>query len=147
MKATRIPNEMEAKAAEALGALLHQVSSIKTRDIRFQPARRRSDILANIDVLGRSQKLVCKVSEQGDPDHVKQALDKLRTCADGKKRDATPVLITPWISPQTRAMCEKRHIGFLDLEGNGQLVVDEVFIGKRSVRSVPGGADRVHYQA
>jgi hypothetical protein len=135
MKVTRTPNEMEAKAAEALNALLHQVSSIKTRDIKFQPARRKSDILADIDVLGRSHKLVCNVAD-GQPDDVKRALQKLRTCADGKKSDATTVLIAPYLSPQDREMCAKNRIGFVDLEGNARLTVDEIFIGKRSVRNV-----------
>lgn len=134
MKSMRVPNEMEAKAAEALGSLLHSVSSIKTRDITFQPARRKTDILANIDVLGRNHKLVCSVAD-GEPENVKKALEKLRTSADRKKGDATPVLIAKHMSPQTRALCEQNSVGFLDLDGNGRLVVDEVFIGKRSVRS------------
>lgn len=136
MKVTRVPNEMEARAAEALGALLHSVSSIKTRDIRFQPAHRKTDIMADIDVLGRNHKIVCSVAD-GEPDGVKRALEKLRTSADRKKCDATPVLIARHLSPQTRAMCEERRVGFLDLDGNARLVVDEIFIGKRSVRSVP----------
>jgi hypothetical protein len=133
MKSTRIPNEMESRAAEALGSLLHSVSSIKTRDIKFQPVHRKTDILANIDVFGRNHKLVCSVAD-GELD-VKKALEKLRTSADSKKGDATPVLITAHMSAQTRALCEQNRVGFLDLEGNARLVVDEVFIGKRSVRS------------
>ena len=135
MKSTRIPNEMETRAAEALGSLLHSVSSIKTRDIKFQPASRKTDILADIDVFGRNHKLVCSVAD-GEP-NVKKALEKLRTSADRKKGDATPVLITSHASPQTRALCEQNRVGFLDLDGNARLVVDEVFIGKRSVRSDP----------
>jgi hypothetical protein len=135
MKTTRIPNEMEARAAEALGDLLHQVSSIKTRDIKFQPVHRKSDILADIDVLGRRHKLVCNVAD-GQPDDVKRALQKLRTSADRKKDDATPVLIAPYLSPQDREMCLRHRVGFVDLQGNARLTVDEVFIGKRSVRSV-----------
>lgn len=135
MKSNRVPNEMESRAAEALGALLHSVSSIKTRDIKFQPAHRKTDILADIDVFGRNHKLVCSVAD--GPDGVKKALDKLRTSADSKKGDATPVLISQHLTPQDRAMCEQRRVGFLDLEGNGRLVVDEIFIGKRSVRSAP----------
>jgi hypothetical protein len=134
MKSTRIPNEMEARAAEALGDLLHQVSSIKTRDIKFQPAHRKSDIVADIDVLGHSYKLVCNVAD-GQPDDVKRALQKLRTCAARKKDDATPVLIAPYLSPQDREMCLKNRVGFVDMQGNARLMVDEVFIGKRSVKS------------
>jgi hypothetical protein len=126
---------MESKAAEALGALLHSVSSIKTHDIKFQPVHRKTDILADINVLGRNHQLVCSLAD-GEPDGVKRALDKLQTSADRRKRDATPVVIAPHMSAQTRAMCEERRVGFLDLEGNARLVVDEVFIGKRSVRSV-----------
>jgi len=134
MKATRIPNEMEARAVEALSALLLQVSTIKTRDIKFQPVHRKSNFLANIDVLGHSHKLVCKVAD-GRPDDVRKAQQRLRTCADRRKSDATPVLIAPYLSPQAREMCEKGHVGFIDLQGNARLMVDEVFIGKRSVQS------------
>lgn len=140
MKATRIPNEMEARAAEALNVLLHQVSSIKARDIKFQPVRRNSDILAEIDVLGQNRRLVCNVADGQHPDEVKRALAKLRSCADGKKTGATPVLITRHATPQTMAMCEKNHVGFIDLEGNARIEVDEVFIGKRSVHNVAPAA-------
>jgi hypothetical protein len=142
----RIPNEMETKAAEALNALLHQVSSIKAVDIKFQPARRKTNILADIDVLGRSHRLVCNVAD-GQPDDVKRALQKLRTCADGKKSDATPVLIAPYLSPHDREMCAKNRVGFVDLEGNARLSVDEVFIGKRSVRSVSSPGDHSRLSA
>jgi hypothetical protein len=127
---------MESRAAEALNALLHSVSSIKTRDIKFQPAHRKTDILADIDVFGKNHTLVCSVAD-GEPDGVKKALEKLRTSADSRKCDATPVLITPHLSAQDRDLCEQSRVGFLDLEGNARLVVDEIFIGKRSVRSVP----------
>jgi hypothetical protein len=136
MKSTRVPNEMESRAAEALGNLLHSVSSIKTRDIKFQPAHRKTDILADIDVFGRNHKLVCSVAD-GEPDGVKKALEKLRTSADSKRCDATPVLITPHLSAQDRYLCEQSRVGFLDLDGNARLVVDEIFIGKRSVRTAP----------
>ncbi len=136
MKSMRVPNEMESRAAEALNALLHSVSSIKTRDIKFQPAHRKTDILADIDVFGRNHKLVCSVAD-GEPDGVKKALEKLRTSADSKRCGATPVLITPHLSAQDRYLCEQSRVGFLDLDGNARLVVDEIFIGKRSVRTEP----------
>ena len=132
MKTSRIPNEMQTKAAEALNSVLHQVSSIKTNDIRFQPTHRKSDILADINVLGRHHKLVCNVAD-GDAD-VRKALDKLRTCADRTKDGATPVLIAPYLSQQARDLCDKSRVGFIDMQGNARLVVDEIFIGKRSVR-------------
>lgn len=146
MKSARTPNEMETRAAEALSALLHEVSSIKTRDIKFQPAHRKSSILADIDVLGHSHKLVCNVAD-GQPDNVKRALQKLRTCADGKKLDSTPVLIAPFLSLQDRELCARNSVGFIDLQGNASLSVDEVFIGKRSVRSVGANLNQARTSA
>ena len=144
MKSTRIPNEMETRAAEALNAVLHQVSSIKTNDIKFQPTHRKSDILADINVLGRKHKLVCNVAD-GEPEDVRKALDKLKTCADRRKDGATPVLIAPYLSQQTRDMCDKNSVGFIDLQGNARLVVDEIFIGKRSAKTAqaPTGSHRL----
>ena len=146
MKTMRVPNEMEARAAEALDALLHQVSSFKPRDIRFQPARRRSDFVASVDVLGRKRELVCNVAD-GDPEHVREALNKLKNCADSKRTGATPVLITPRLSERTRALCAERRVGCLDLEGNASLSVDEVFIGKRSVRGITAEPQPTRYLA
>ena len=140
MKTMRIPNEMQTRAAEALNSVLHQVSSIKTNDIRFQPLNRKTDILADINVLGRKHRLVCNVAA-GEPDDVRKALDKLKSCSDSRKNGATPVLIAPYLSPQAREMCDKSHVGFVDMQGNARLVVDEIFIGKRSVKcGTPGNS-------
>lgn len=135
MRTHRSATEMEIRAAEALGALLHQVSSIKTRDIKFQSAgsHRPNKILADVEVLGHSHKLVCNVADEA-PGRVRKALHTLRTDVEKKAPGATPVLIAAHLSAQMRAMCEEHRVGFLDLEGNAHLVLDEVFICKRSVR-------------
>jgi hypothetical protein len=44
-------------------------------------------------------------------------------------------------------MCAKNRVGFVDLQGNARLTVDEVFIGKRSVRSVPADAHNTRLSA
>ena len=134
MKATRIPTAIESQAAEALNALLGQVSFIKTREIRFQPVRNRCNLLASIDVLGHSHRLACRVSD-GEPDHVRSELEKLRVSAAGRRDHTTRVLIAPVLGQQARELCEQSHVGFLDLEGNARLEVDEVFIGRRSLHS------------
>jgi hypothetical protein len=136
MKTNNTTREMDVQAAQALGSLLGQISAIKTKDIRFKSAGpHRGDILAEIDVLGRNHKLVCHVAD-GQPDDVHNTIKKLRSRATAGAGDTTHVLIAPYLSPQTRALCEESRIGFLDLEGNARLVLDEVFIGKRSCRSV-----------
>lgn len=139
MKATRVPNEMESRAAQALDALLHQVSSIKTREIRFEPAKSRCNFSANIDVLGRNHRLVCGVSD-GEPENVRQELTRLRSCSAHRKGHPMRVLIATSLSPQVQALCEEQHVAFLDLAGNARFEVGEVFIGRRAARH----AEMVH---
>lgn len=131
MKATRIPNEIESIAAQALDALLHQSSSIHTREIRFEPARSRCNLSANIDVFGRRHRLVCGLSD-GEPEHVRQELTRLRRCSAGRKGHPVEVLIAPSLSPQVQALCEQQHVAFLDLTGNARFELGEVLISRRA---------------
>jgi hypothetical protein len=137
MKATRVPNEIESRAAQALDALLHQVSSIHTRDIRFEPAGSRCNLSANIDVFGRHHRLVCGVSD-GEPEHVRQQLTRLRRCAASRKDHPMQVLIAPSLSPQVQALCEQQKVAFLDLTGNARFEVGEVLISRRAASRTNG---------
>lgn len=148
MKPNEATSDMEVRAADALVSLLEQMSAIKTKDIKFKSTgSHRLNILADIDVFGRKHRLICHVAEDGHPDDVRKALQQLRHKASTAVRDTTPVLIAPYVSPQTRALCEESRVGFLDLEGNACLMVDEVFIGKRSCRSVTAASARQNLSA
>ncbi|HEV2487921.1 MAG TPA: hypothetical protein VGT08_20545 [Terracidiphilus sp.] len=124
------------RAAEALQSVLHQVSQIKLRNIDIDSPRPdlKIDILAQVDVHGHSHTLVCKVEASGRPDHVRTALDALRSHAAGLDGNTTRVFITPRISEETKALCGESKTGFLDLEGNARLDLGEVFIVKRTLR-------------
>jgi hypothetical protein len=123
-------------AADALRAVLHHVSAIKLKEIEMDSPGPdlKVDLLAHVDVYGHSHTLVCKVEASGRPDHVRTALEALRSHADGLDGNATPVFITPRISEETKAMCGESKTGFLDLEGNARLDLGEVFIVKRTLR-------------
>ncbi len=136
MKTNVTTRDVEVQAARALSSLFEQMSGIKSWKIKFRSGGpNRADILADIDVYGRNHKLVCRVAD-GQPGDVRKVIEKLRTRVAAGGRDTTPVLIAPYLSPQTRALCEESRVGFIDLEGNACLQVDEVFIGKRSCGSV-----------
>src|ERR1019366_830613 len=78
MKGTDATRDMDVQAAKALALLLGQMSSIKTKDIRFKSAGpHRCDILAEIDVLGHNHKLVCRVAD-GESSDVHNTIKKLR---------------------------------------------------------------------
>ncbi len=122
------------QAVESLKATLFQVSQIKLKHIDFESPRPdlKVDILAHVEVHGRSHMLVCKVEASGQSDHVRTALAAL--CSDTAQfaGNVTPVLIAPHVSAEAQALCTASDAGFLDLEGNARLHLGEVFIGRRS---------------
>ncbi len=135
MKATRITRELATRAAEVLKAVLHQVSTIKVKEIEMKAAdaEREMDILARIDVLGHNHTLACKLASSSEPGLVRKALQELRDDAKQLPEGATPVFIAPYLPPEAREICTTSEAGFLDLEENARLMVGEVFISKRSL--------------
>lgn len=130
MKMNGAMDDLEARATEALRALLGQVSVIKLKEIRRAP---QGPMLARVDVLGKSHTLACQVDSSARPETLR---DKLRALQDGAAKydgAATPVLIAPYFSPEAQSVCKENHAGFLDLEGNARLALGEIFIGKRAL--------------
>jgi hypothetical protein len=122
------------RAAEALRAVLHQVSQIKVRNIDIDTPRPdlKVDFLAHLDVLGHSHTLVCKVEANGRPEHVRMVLSQWRHGRNEIRGNATLVFIAPRVSEEAQLLCRESQAGFLDLEGNARIDLGEVFIGKRS---------------
>jgi hypothetical protein len=135
MQTGRSAAELEVRAAEALKALLEQVSAVKLRELRREPPARghAAELVALIDVYGHSHTLACEVNLDTRPSRVRASLKKLHNCAAHLAGAATPVLIAPYLSPEAQALCKECRAGFLDLEGNARLTLGEVFIGKRSL--------------
>ncbi len=122
-------------AIAALKALLAQVSAIKLKEVRLEccAPSREFLVVAYVDVYGHGHTLVCAVKECGEPDSVRDALKELRGRATEISGNATPVLIAPRLSVQAQLLCTESHAGFLDLEGNARLNLDDFFIGQRSL--------------
>jgi hypothetical protein len=129
MKTSNSMDDLEARATEALRALLGEVSVIKLKGIRHEG---KGAVLAHVDVLGHSHTLACEVKTNAGPENLRSALRELHDDAS-HFRDAVPVLIAPYLSPEAQALCKENHAGFLDLEGNARLALGEVFIGKRAL--------------
>lgn len=129
--------EFETRAAEALTSLLGRVSGIKLRELQCgsQPRSRFSAILAHIEVFGHSHILACEVDPIAEPGQLRAILREWQGDAASPNSDTTPVLIAPYLSPEAQDLCKQSRVGFLDLEGNARLNVDEVFIVMRSLPS------------
>jgi hypothetical protein len=129
------------RAVAAFNSLLAQASAIHLTEIGVgwpvaagEAAWREIDILAQVEVFGRSHTLACQVSSDSDAQHVRTALEQLRNQIAFLPGKVTPVLILPVLSPEVQALCEGSNAACLDLHGNGRLAVDEIFI---SIRSLP----------
>ena len=126
---------LEAQAIEALKTTLHEISGIKLKEIRTMAPRHSAgaNIIANIDIYGHSRVLACKVRESSRPIRVRRALKDLLKLVNDDAGDMTPILIAPMLSAEAQAQCQESNAGFLDLVGNARLVLNEVFIAKRSL--------------
>ncbi len=135
MKTNTATIELESRAAEALAALLGQVSGVKLKAIRRAPADRgqAAAFLAHIEVFGHSHTLACELQSDAEPSRLRAVLRDFLSGAPQLHGDATLVVIAPCLSPEAQALCKDSHAGFLDLEGNARLSVGELFIGMRSL--------------
>jgi hypothetical protein len=134
MNPATLGNDLVTRAADALKAVLREISSVKLTELRCEPLGHcQRGILARIDVFGRSHTLACEVNAQGNPQQMMTSLHSLRESCTHRDVESTCVIIAPHLSPEAQAVCKESHAGFLDLEGNARIAVGEIFISKRTM--------------
>lgn len=128
------------RAVAALNSLLSQASAINLKEIGVgwpvsgsEGAAGEIDILAHVEVFGRSHTVACQVSSGSGPEIVRTALKQLRDQIAFLPGNVTPIVILPVLSPEVQALCEQDKTGCLDLHGNGRLAIDEIFVSTRSL--------------
>jgi len=106
-------NETEKKAADALQALLAEIPALKPKIFKNETAGNSEiNLTARLEVSGQPHLLVCEVKMNGQPRYVRGAIDHLRSYIAHLGKPATPVLIAPYLSPESRELClEIRAIG------------------------------------
>lgn len=140
--------QIESEAIEALRDTLRQVSVIKVKEISVHHRGHRSEktILGHIEIYGHAHLLACKVVKNCEPESLKRAIHELQRVQKERGVVVVPVLIAPAISDEAQRVCRESNTGFLDLEGNARLYLDEVFIVKRSLphhKELPSQAEPV----
>lgn len=138
------------QAAQALRQTLEKPPSIAVEAIERDVLLSRRwdvnisahiDILARIRFAGHSYTLLCEIERNGQPRHVRSA--SLLLCAQVlilNDPHTVPLLIAPYLSPASRAICEEYEVGFLDLMGNAHIAFNSVFI-ERAV-ATPSPSER-----
>lgn len=86
------------------------------------------DALVGLQLEDRQQPLACAVLGNGQPRHVRLAIWELAHAIRRDCPDAIPLLIAPFLSPASQALCKDHEVAFFDQQGNARLVFDGVFI-------------------
>lgn len=140
MSNTNSPNQSRNRAVAALNSLLTQVSAITLKDIGLgwpvagsETPGREIDILAHVDIFGRTHTLACQISSGSGSHHVRATLEELLSSIERLPGKATPVLILPVLSPEVQSLCDQNNAACLDLHGNGRLAIDEIFVSMRTL--------------
>jgi len=121
------------RAEAALKAALAEVSTIKVREIRYEPSTpgRESCMTVHMDLLGQRQTLSCEIHSDGEPQQLRSAFEAPR--GGSAQQNAMSIIVAPYLSPEAQALCKENKTGFVDLEGNVRLALGEVFILKRTL--------------
>ena len=133
MKLPYTEKNVVGKAVEALYDILRKVPAVVVEAIEKEMQladRPRGDIALHIRYANRPYTLLCEVKLNGQPRHARIASLLLRDWSTRMDRDVIPVFIAPYLSPESRAICEEYDVGFLDLMGNMRIVFDAVFIDR-----------------
>lgn len=156
MKPINTKQELRIRAAEALRAVLAEVSGTTVREISHPSTNEGSDsaFTASVDVYGCQHMLACEIASDDQPARLRARLEEMRNSIANTHTAATPVIIAQHISDEVRDVCRQSQAGFLDLEGNARIALGEVFILKRTLphairRSVahPDAKPKAHHTA
>lgn len=132
LKQVNSVKHIEQLAAENLRALLEKIPPLDLQSIKIeQPAASgQADVIAHVEVGDKQYVLVCEAKQSGQPRFVRGAIYQLRDYLREFPASATPVVIAPYLSPESRQLCVQNGISFLDFEGNARLAFGTVFIDR-----------------
>lgn len=136
MKTIAMSNELGIRAREALTAVLRQASTIELKGIderKTPDLSRQTEFVVQLRVLGRNRTLACKVTPSGESRAVRKALREFEDDAARFPGNAVPVIVAPYLPPESRELCIESNTGFVDFEDNARMILGDMFIAKRSM--------------
>ena len=152
MKHQETVKELEIRAVDAVRDLLGDVPSVAIESVEYDRkvgAAYGVDGLVGVTYPGGSYALVVEVKSNGAPRIVRSGVYQLESCvarlrrsgqANGGRR-LIPMLVSPYLSPESRAICTAHDVAYLDLFGNARLAFDTVYI-ERAVADKPRSETR-----
>ena len=152
MKHVERMREQEILAVDAVQELLGTVPSIQVGSVEYQHR-----IADNLQIDGRvafthggaNYQLIVEVKSDGAPRHVRTGVFQLKGFVAHLHQSGhtelggrwIPILASPYLSPQSRAICTDHDVAYLDLVGNAHLTFGDVYID-RAVAGQPKSETR-----
>lgn len=144
--------ETEAQAIAALEELLRTIPGLDIDDIYREfmtPQAGEVDARMDFHHGDRHYTMIVEVKRQSQPRYVRNAIYQLRNYVTHFDQSVhhnrygalIPMLIAPYLSLESRTICDKHNVAYLDLYGNAHLTFDAVHID-RAVAEKPKSESR-----
>ena len=147
MKIPDMMNRLEVRALDAVRDLLRDVPGMQIESVEYEQQIGRGnavDGLVGFAHRSGAYMLVVEVRSNGAPRFVRSGVYQLESCVarlrqSGERnggRRFIPMIVSPYLSPESRAICRDHDTAYLDLVGNTRLAFDTVYI-ERTVAEKP----------
>ena len=141
LKTYDIVKSMEIRAVDAVRDLLGNVPGVQLESVEYERKIGRDyrvDGLVGFAHHGGNYALVVEVKSNGAPRFIRSAVYQLESYVARLRRSGEanggqcfiPMIVSPYLSPESRAICLDHDIAYLDLVGNARLAFDTVYIDR-----------------
>lgn len=152
LKSSEKVKALRIRAVDAIRGLLGDVPSVRVESVEYERKVSRAygvDGLIGMSYPGGSCVVIVEVMSDGAPRFVRSGVyqlesrvARLRQSVDANGgRHLIPMLVSPYLSLASRAICTDHDIAYLDLAGNARVAFDTVYI-ERTVADTPRSETR-----
>lgn len=107
--------------------LLVRIPSVVVESVHA--GKTSADLLVALKVGGKAWTLVAEVKRLGQPQEIRGAVAQLQQYLSGiPGRSKYPIVLAPYLSPESARLCEDAGVGYADLSGNVKLSFGPVYI-------------------
>ena len=147
MKNIKTVKNVETQSLDAVHDLIFDLPGVLIESVEPESRigeNREIDGKVDFSLNDSLYSLIVEVKANGAPryvrsgvHHLESNISRLRNDEDSDEpKHFIPILVSHYLSPQSRAICTDNDVGYLDLFGNARLVFDTVYI-ERAVAERP----------
>ncbi len=127
---------LEGRAFQAFVDTMTRVPEVKVNGLPLEQNSRgplyEADFIAEVWHGSKKALFVAEVKQNGQPRHAAAAIAQLKHYIAGDNRQPLPVFVAPFLSKDTRALCESEGVNYIDLAGNVRIMFDGVYIEREA---------------